>query len=67
MLWFSVVVGLPEGIMGFVSDSLERLFRIDPVPLSAPLPLDEVLGTRESDGTTLLELRELAPSVGMRS
>ena len=59
LMLFSVVVGLPEGIMGFVIQFLERLFRIDPPPLTEALPLDEVLGARESDGTPLLELRDV--------
>ena len=64
LMLFSVVVGLPEGIMGFVIRLLERLFRIDPPPLPAPLPLDEVLGAREADGSPLLELREVSRHFG---
>jgi branched-chain amino acid transport system permease protein len=64
LMLFSVVVGLPEGIMGFVSQFLERLFRIEPPPLPAPLTLDEVLGARSSDGTPLLELRQLCRYFG---
>jgi branched-chain amino acid transport system permease protein len=56
---FSVVVGLPEGIMGFVIQFMERLFKIEPPPLPAPLSLDEVLGTREGDSAPLLELRQV--------
>jgi branched-chain amino acid transport system permease protein len=64
LMLFSVVVGLPEGIMGFVSQFLERLFRIEPPPLPAPLALDEVLGARSSDGSALLELRQLSRHFG---
>jgi ABC-type branched-subunit amino acid transport system ATPase component/ABC-type branched-subunit amino acid transport system permease subunit len=59
LMLFSVVVGLPEGIMGFVIQFMERLFSIDPPPLPAALPLDQVLEARESDGTPLLELRDV--------
>jgi branched-chain amino acid transport system permease protein len=64
LMLFSVVVGLPEGIMGFVIQFLERLFRIDPPALPAALPLDEVLGDRRSDGSALLELRDLKRHFG---
>jgi branched-chain amino acid transport system permease protein len=64
LMLFSVVVGLPEGIMGFVIQFLERLFRIAPPALPAPLPLDEVLGERRSDGSVLLQLRDLKRHFG---
>lgn len=57
LMLFSVVVGLPEGIMGFVIQFMQRLFRIAPTPLPAALPLDQVLAARETDGSVLLELR----------
>jgi ABC-type branched-subunit amino acid transport system ATPase component/ABC-type branched-subunit amino acid transport system permease subunit len=64
LMLFSVVVGLPEGIMGFVIQFMERLFRIDPPELPAALPLDEVLGDRRADGSALLELRDLKRHFG---
>jgi branched-chain amino acid transport system permease protein len=64
LMLFSVVVGLPEGIMGFVILFMERLFRIDPPALPAPLPLDEVLGAREADGSPLLVLRDVSRHFG---
>jgi ABC-type branched-subunit amino acid transport system ATPase component/ABC-type branched-subunit amino acid transport system permease subunit len=64
LMLFSVVVGLPEGIMGFVIQFMERLFRIDPPAFPAALPLDEVLGERQSDGSALLELRDLKRHFG---
>jgi branched-chain amino acid transport system permease protein len=64
LMLFSVVVGLPEGIMGFVIQFMERLFKINPPPLPAPLPLDEVLGIREGDSTPLLELRHVSRHFG---
>lgn len=59
LMLFAVVVGLPEGLMGFAAHFLARLFRIAPPPLPAPAPLDEVLPKRPVDGSALLELRGL--------
>jgi ABC-type branched-subunit amino acid transport system ATPase component/ABC-type branched-subunit amino acid transport system permease subunit len=60
LMLFSVVVGLPEGLMGFASRFLSRLFRIPDPPLPAPSPLDQVLpATPVKSGTPLLELRDL--------
>jgi ABC-type branched-subunit amino acid transport system ATPase component/ABC-type branched-subunit amino acid transport system permease subunit len=59
LMLFSVVVGLPDGIMGFAARYLTRLFRIDPPILPPAAALDEVLPTRHSDGSVLLELQNL--------
>ncbi|MDA8129404.1 MAG: branched-chain amino acid ABC transporter ATP-binding protein/permease [Betaproteobacteria bacterium] len=59
LMLFAVVVGLPEGLMGFAAHFLARLFRIAPPPLPAPAPLDDVLPKRTVDGSVLLELRGL--------
>ncbi|MGE5467806.1 MAG: ABC transporter permease subunit [Ignavibacteria bacterium] len=59
LMLFSVVVGLPEGVMGFAAALLARLFRVAPPALPAPAPLDEVLPARAADGSALLELRDL--------
>jgi branched-chain amino acid transport system permease protein len=59
LMLFSVVVGLPEGLMGFAARFLTRLFHIDPPPLPAPASLDTVLPKRAVDGGALLELRGL--------
>lgn len=59
LMLFSVVVGLPEGLMGFASGALARVFRIPPPPLPAPAPLDEALPRRPADGAPLLVIREL--------
>jgi branched-chain amino acid transport system permease protein len=64
LMLFSVVVGLPEGIMGFVIQFTERLFRIEPPPLPAAPPLNEILGDRRSDGSDLLVLRDLKRHFG---
>ena len=60
LMLFSVVVGLPEGLMGFASKFLTQLFRIPESPRPTPSSLDQVLppkavGTRRP----LLELRDL--------
>jgi branched-chain amino acid transport system permease protein len=59
LMLFSVVVGLPEGLMGFASGALARVFRIPPPPLPAPAPLDEALPRRPADGAPLLVIAGL--------
>ena len=59
LMLFAVVVGLPEGLMGFAAHFLAKLFRIAPPPLPAPASLDAVLPKRTADGGALLELRGL--------
>jgi branched-chain amino acid transport system ATP-binding protein/branched-chain amino acid transport system permease protein len=60
LMLFSVVVGLPEGLMGFASKFLSRLFRIPQAPRPASSPIDRVLPTRNAGaGGPLLELRDL--------
>ena len=59
LMLFSVVVGLPDGVMGFTARYLTRLFRIDPPALPAPSTLDEVLPAQIADGKPLLELKNL--------
>jgi len=59
LMLFSVVVGLPEGLMGFAGQALARLFRVAPPPLPPPAPLDEVLPARRPDGSPLLVLTGL--------
>jgi branched-chain amino acid transport system permease protein len=59
LMLFSVVVGLPDGIMGFAARYLTRLFRIDPPILPPAAALDDVLPARHSDGSVLLELQDL--------
>jgi ABC-type branched-subunit amino acid transport system ATPase component/ABC-type branched-subunit amino acid transport system permease subunit len=64
LMLFSVVVGLPEGLMGFASGALARLFRVAPPPLPPPAPLDEVLPARTPDGAPLLTLTDLKRHFG---
>jgi ABC-type branched-subunit amino acid transport system ATPase component/ABC-type branched-subunit amino acid transport system permease subunit len=60
LMLFSVVVGLPEGLMGFAAKFLSRLFRIPEAPRPEASPLDRVLPAKPAGaGTPLLELRDL--------
>ena len=61
---FSVVVGLPEGLMGFAGRALAQLFRVKPPPLPEPSLLDEVLPSRAADGAPLLVLSGLKRHFG---
>jgi branched-chain amino acid transport system permease protein len=64
LLLFSVVVGQPEGIMGFASAGLARLFRVTPPQLPPAASLDAVLPARASDGSALLQLDRLSRHFG---
>ncbi len=64
LLLFSVVVGLPEGLMGFASAGLARLFRVAPPDLPPPAALEQVLPARAPDGSVLLELAGLSRHFG---
>ena len=64
LMLFSVVVGLPDGLMGFISRFLSRLFNLSPPVLPLPAALEEVLPSKFITGKqipaqTLLELRNL--------
>ena len=59
LMLFSVVVGLPDGIMGFAARYLIRLFNIDPPLLPPASPLDDVLPPRQANNNVLLELKDL--------
>ena len=59
LMLFSVVVGLPEGIMGFLSTFLAKLFRVPHAPLPEPADLDTMLPIRPADGSALLVLDDL--------
>jgi branched-chain amino acid transport system permease protein len=65
LMLFSVVVGLPEGLMGFAGRFLSRLFRIPDPARPAPPALDTVLPPRRTQGGgALLELRDLKRHFG---
>ena len=59
LMLFSVVVGLPDGIMGFAARALTRLFNIAPPQLPQASSLDEVLPQQGAAGGVLLELKNL--------
>src|SRR5437868_4806495 len=65
LMLFSVVVGLPEGLIGFAEKFLSRLFRIPDPLLPAPYGLDAVLPPRRAmSGGPLLEIRDLKRHFG---
>lgn len=64
LMLFSVVVGLPEGLMGFASAALARLFRLAQPALPPPASLDVVLPVRAPDGSALLRLSGLSRHFG---
>jgi len=59
LMLFSVVVGLPEGLMGFAARFLIQLFRIDPPALPPASVLDTVLPAKAPNGAPLLKLQDL--------
>jgi ABC-type branched-subunit amino acid transport system ATPase component/ABC-type branched-subunit amino acid transport system permease subunit len=64
LMLFSVVVGLPEGLMGFAAKFLSKLFHVAPAPLADAARLDAVLPPKEHDGSVLLELKDLKRNFG---
>ncbi len=65
LMLFSVVVGLPEGLMGFAGKFLTKLFRIAPAPLAEVALLANVLPKKAAgDGRPLLELKEIKRDFG---
>lgn len=64
LMLFSVVVGLPEGLMGYAGKLLTRLFRVPGAPLPPASNLDDVLPMQNADGSTLLELKDLKRHFG---
>ncbi len=59
LMLFSVVVGLPDGVMGFVAIFLTCTLRIPPARIAVAANLDKVLVQQASDATALLELKNL--------
>ena len=64
LLLFSVVVGLPEGLMGFAARFLSRIFHVPPAPLPSPASLDEALPPKTPDQKPLLTLKDLKRHFG---
>jgi len=63
LMLFSVVVGLPEGLMGFAEKQLTRLFNIPPPPLPIASALEAVL-PRKTDSGVLLRLSDVKRHFG---
>ncbi len=59
LMLFSVVVGLPEGLMGFLSLFLAKLFRVPHAPLPEPSDIETILPPGSPDGAPLLVLEDL--------
>ena len=53
LMLFSVVVGLPEGLMGYAGNQLVRLFKVPPPPLPAASPLEPLLPATAGEGILL--------------
>jgi branched-chain amino acid transport system permease protein len=53
LMLFSVVVGLPEGVMGYAEKQLTRLFKVPAPPLPAASALEAVLPTEHETGLLL--------------
>ena len=64
LMLFSVVVGLPEGLMGFAGKLLTKLFRVPAAPLPPASNLDDVVPMQPADGSVLLELKDLKRHFG---
>jgi len=64
LMLFSVVVGLPEGLMGFLSLFLTRIFEVPPAPLPPPANLDTVLPIQTTEDAPLLVLKDLKRHFG---
>jgi branched-chain amino acid transport system permease protein len=59
LMLFSVVVGLPEGLMGFAARFLSKIFRIDPKQLESPSEFEQVIVKQDVDGSPILQIQEL--------
>ncbi|MDH2919151.1 MAG: branched-chain amino acid ABC transporter ATP-binding protein/permease [Sideroxydans sp.] len=59
LMLFSVVVGLPDGVMGFVAKFLVRSLAIAPARIAAAARLESVLSPQRADGLPLLELQNV--------
>jgi len=64
LMLFSVVVGLPEGLMGFLAIFLGKLFRVPHAPLPEPSDIEAILPPRAADGAPLLVLEDLRRHFG---
>lgn len=59
LMLFAVVVGLPEGLMGFATQHLKRIFRIESIVLPTASALTSVLPIKKVTQQPLLEIQHL--------
>jgi len=64
LILFAVVVGLPDGLMGFAARSLGGMLRVPPPPLPAPASLEQALPLRLPAPGAVLEVEELRRHFG---
>lgn len=64
LILFAVVVGLPEGVMGFVEKFLADLFHVRRQPLPSPADLEAVLPTQPASNAVLLAVSGLSCRFG---
>lgn len=59
IILFSAVVGLPEGLMGFIERQIQNIFKLPPPPLPAAASLDIVLPVLNITNPKFLEVEDL--------
>ncbi|WP_374347266.1 ATP-binding cassette domain-containing protein [Chitinimonas sp.] len=59
LMLFAVVVGLPDGLMGFVSQHLAQLFKLPAAPLPPAADIDSVLPLRSASTAAVLEVSDI--------
>lgn len=59
IILFSTVVGLPEGLMGYIEQQIKKFFKLQSIPLPTASSLDTVLPPLPLTNSTLLEVQEL--------
>lgn len=59
LMLFAVVVGLPDGLMGFFSHQLVKLLQLASKPLPSPSALDKVLPTQGEQGSAVVEVKDV--------
>jgi branched-chain amino acid transport system permease protein len=64
LMLFAVMVGLPEGLMGFCGRFLTRLFQVPPAALPPPAGLDAALPVRPPVAGALLVVSDLKRTFG---
>jgi branched-chain amino acid transport system permease protein len=59
LMLFAVVVGLPDGLMGFVAQRLASLFKLPPAPLPQAAELDAELPMRVATARSVLDVDDI--------